>query len=299
MVVAPWRRRHGPASSRITGSRHYPWWPKDRSRPPWAQTSPVIASGRPLAALARSTRLNACTLSSVARISVSSHSLQLGSACELSAMGSPPRTQRCHAAARGNRVTYARAGLSEWYTNGPLGLEQGFTVESTIRTPEAAADGRDRAPWQRTSHAHCRRASRRAQATRWRWLPLLPWPTRERCPGAHVSQPARAATTTAAGKGRRRGARYPLRIDPFIQQGAKLTGSGETGGNSASAWRCPPMATRAGRWLRRQLASARRGYSRARARPGPSRGKSSRQVGRSARPNSGKAWRSPPTATPR
>ena len=28
----------------------------------------------------------------------------------------------------GNRVLYARAGLSEWYVNGPLGLEQGFTV---------------------------------------------------------------------------------------------------------------------------------------------------------------------------
>src|SRR5213078_3885734 len=26
-----------------------------------------------------------------------------------------------------------------------------------------------------------------------------------------------------------RGARYPLRIDPFVQQGAKLTGSGESG----------------------------------------------------------------------
>ena len=27
-----------------------------------------------------------------------------------------------------NRVTYAHAGLSEWYANGPLGLEQGFTI---------------------------------------------------------------------------------------------------------------------------------------------------------------------------
>ena len=30
--------------------------------------------------------------------------------------------------ANGNRVTYARPGLSEWYTDGPLGIEQGFTV---------------------------------------------------------------------------------------------------------------------------------------------------------------------------
>lgn len=31
--------------------------------------------------------------------------------------------------ARGNRVSYARVGLSEWYANGPLGLEQGFTLQ--------------------------------------------------------------------------------------------------------------------------------------------------------------------------
>jgi hypothetical protein len=30
--------------------------------------------------------------------------------------------------AKGNRVDYARAGVDEWYVNGPLGLEQGFTV---------------------------------------------------------------------------------------------------------------------------------------------------------------------------
>lgn len=28
----------------------------------------------------------------------------------------------------GNRVTYRRGGLTEWYRNGPLGLEQGFTL---------------------------------------------------------------------------------------------------------------------------------------------------------------------------
>jgi hypothetical protein len=29
----------------------------------------------------------------------------------------------------GNRVSYPRPGLVEWYANGPLGLEQGFTIE--------------------------------------------------------------------------------------------------------------------------------------------------------------------------
>ena len=31
-------------------------------------------------------------------------------------------------AARGSRVSYRRGGLVEWYRNGPLGLEQGFTI---------------------------------------------------------------------------------------------------------------------------------------------------------------------------
>jgi trimeric autotransporter adhesin len=39
--------------------------------------------------------------------------------------------------ARGNRVEYRRAGVDEWYSNGPGGLEQGFVVE---RPPAAATD---------------------------------------------------------------------------------------------------------------------------------------------------------------
>ena len=30
-------------------------------------------------------------------------------------------------AAHANRVSYRRGSLTEWYTNGPLGLEQGVT----------------------------------------------------------------------------------------------------------------------------------------------------------------------------
>src|SRR5579863_1570157 len=36
-----------------------------------------------------------------------------------------------------NRVEYRRAGITEWYLNGPLGLEQGFTVEQ----PEKNSSG--------------------------------------------------------------------------------------------------------------------------------------------------------------
>ena len=94
------------------------------------------------------------------------------------------------------------------------------------------------------------------------------------------------------------GARYPLRIDPFIQQGAKLTGGGESGrgcfgdsvalsadGNTALIGGTTTTAT-----------SARRGCSRARARPGPSRAQSSPAAAR-AGGDFGSASRCRPTAT--
>src|ERR1022692_1856376 len=40
--------------------------------------------------------------------------------------------------AHGNRVLYRHSGLSEWYANGPLGVEQGFTI---TRAPAGRADG--------------------------------------------------------------------------------------------------------------------------------------------------------------
>ena len=33
-------------------------------------------------------------------------------------------------AAHANRVSYRRGSLTEWYANGPLGLEQGFTLKA-------------------------------------------------------------------------------------------------------------------------------------------------------------------------
>ena len=36
----------------------------------------------------------------------------------------------------GNRVEYRRGGLTEWYVNGPFGLEQGFTIRKPLREVE-------------------------------------------------------------------------------------------------------------------------------------------------------------------
>ena len=40
--------------------------------------------------------------------------------------------------AAANRVEYPRRGLTEWYVNGPLGVEQGFTL---VEAPPRGADG--------------------------------------------------------------------------------------------------------------------------------------------------------------
>ncbi|HXW59746.1 MAG TPA: hypothetical protein VEJ23_09750, partial [Solirubrobacteraceae bacterium] len=40
---------------------------------------------------------------------------------------------------KANRVSYERAGLSEWYVNGPLGLEQGFTIPKAPSTHPSGA----------------------------------------------------------------------------------------------------------------------------------------------------------------
>ena len=48
---------------------------------------------------------------------------------------------------RANRVIYSRAGISESYANGPLGLEQSFTLaRSAERVAVGAADAERRAP---------------------------------------------------------------------------------------------------------------------------------------------------------
>ncbi len=62
--------------------------------------------------------------SGAARVGLSLRAAGYGSS--LSAIGEvAPR-------AKDNRVTYEHAGLSEWYVNGPIGLEQGFTVPRAL-----------------------------------------------------------------------------------------------------------------------------------------------------------------------
>ena len=126
-------------------------------------------------------------------------------------------------AASGNRVAFAREGLSEWYVNGPLGVEQGFTVaRSPARRPEGpltlsmsispgvrariAADGRS-ISFTRPDGPSLQYGDLSASDARGRLLP-----SRLELRGARILLRVDA-----------RGARFPLRIDPLVQQGSKIT----------------------------------------------------------------------------
>jgi hypothetical protein len=142
--------------------------------------------------------------------------------------GSPVVLDQVRPTARGNRVIYQYAGVSQWYVNGPLGLEQGFTVQRALShgsgplTLSMELSGNARASLA---------ADRRSITFSRRGAPSL------RYRGVSVSDAqGRALPSWLELQGRRlllrvdtRGARYPLRIDPFIQQ-AKLTGGEEVGG---------------------------------------------------------------------
>jgi hypothetical protein len=126
-----------------------------------------------------------------------------------------------------NRVSYSRAGLLEWYANGPLGLEQGFTL-----TRRPTGSGHLSLAMALSGSLTPRLNARRTA------ISLL------NAQGRAVLRYTGLSATDAGGRavpawlglrGHRltlhvndRGARYPLRIDPYVQAAALTTG--DTGG---------------------------------------------------------------------
>jgi trimeric autotransporter adhesin len=120
---------------------------------------------------------------------------------------------------RSDRITYTRAGVVEWWANGPLGLEQGFDLRAPPArggqhvTLSLALSG-DLRPRLNLDGAVLLSGARGAlqygglQASDARGRPL---PARFALRGRQLLIEVDA-----------RGARYPLRIDPFVQQ-AELT----------------------------------------------------------------------------
>jgi hypothetical protein len=128
-------------------------------------------------------------------------------------------------AARANRVVYRHGNLTEWYAAGPLGLEQGFTVQ---RRPAGLgqlvlAIGVGGSLTARRAGSGLVFMTRSGVvALRYRGLVAVDAAGR------------RLRATLALQRGRflirvsDRRARYPVTIDPLIQQGVKLTGAGAT-----------------------------------------------------------------------
>lgn len=127
--------------------------------------------------------------------------------------------------AEGSRVVYAHRGLSEWFANGPLGIEQGFTVArapvGTAARPitlslalagnvhASLADGGESVQLTRGGRIVLRYTG--LSATDARGRVLHSWLTLERGRLAIHVDAAQAA--------------FPVRVDPFVQQG-ELTASG-------------------------------------------------------------------------
>ena len=130
--------------------------------------------------------------------------------------------------AQGNRVVYGRAPLREWYVNGPLGLEQGFTLAAApigrrtgALTIALALSGNVRGSLSLGGGVMFAGPGGAALAY-----------------GGLIARDAHGRTLPSRIELRRgrlllrvddAGAHYPLTIDPLIQQGAKLTASGESG----------------------------------------------------------------------
>lgn len=125
-----------------------------------------------------------------------------------------------------NRIGYRFAGLSEWFVNGPAGLEQGFTIPHSLGTGRLAFDvavggngratsaGRGEVLFKVGGRSVLRYGGLVVSDARGRLLPASMKPVGDR---VRISVAARGAV-------------YPLRVDPTISQTALLTGTGPSGG---------------------------------------------------------------------
>lgn len=148
----------------------------------------------------------------------------------LAAVGRGARFTRVGAAvvtAHGNRVAYRYRGVSTWYSAGPLGVEQGFTV---LRRPAGAGApltlaldlGGSLAARQTHSGVEFLARSGRL-GLRYGGLEAVDASGRKLPASLELSHGRLLLRV------RDQGARYPVRIDPLFQLGAKLTGPGEVG----------------------------------------------------------------------
>ncbi len=120
-----------------------------------------------------------------------------------------------------NRVSYRRGSMSEWYANGPLGLEQGFTLKAppadTRARPLTVALSLSGSLQPKLEHGA---RSLTFAGSRLRYTGLVAFDAR----GKKLPARLQLRRQTLLIRVDDRSARYPLTIDPFVQQ-AKLTAS--------------------------------------------------------------------------
>ena len=127
--------------------------------------------------------------------------------------------------ASANRVTYRHAGFSEWYVDGPLGLEQGFTITAAAKhyahaplTLAIGITGNARASLVRDGQSVVFEHGGKPALS---YGGLRASDASGRTLASHMELSGGRLLLHVDTSG----ARYPLTIDPLIQQGEKLTGS--------------------------------------------------------------------------
>jgi hypothetical protein len=132
-----------------------------------------------------------------------------------------------------NRVSYSHGGgLREWYANGPLGVEQGFTLAhapTSVHSGEVlslsmAVAGNARA----SLSMHAKSIVFRHGDSEIRYGGLLATDAGGRSLRSWLALDRRVLQIHVD----TRGAHYPVQIDPLMQQGPKLTGKEQDGGSN-------------------------------------------------------------------
>jgi FG-GAP repeat len=153
--------------------------------------------------------------------SLSFRSLAIGRGARVARLG------RLSIAAEHGRVVYESRGVSEWYAAGPLGIEQGFTLTHRPAGAErrlTVAIGFAGGLRARLSGSSVRFSTGSGRlALRYGGLSVTDARGRALPATLTVHHGELLIGVSDAG------ARYPLRIDPLIQQGSKLTPNDETG----------------------------------------------------------------------
>jgi FG-GAP repeat len=124
-----------------------------------------------------------------------------------------------------NRVTYARGALTEWYANGPLGLEQGFDIAARPRAGSGLLTLSLSFSGGLATHLEHGSVLLEGDGAKLRYGALTV-----------IDADGRTLPSSLAISGRHveirvddHGAAYPLRVDPLLQQAELTASGGETG----------------------------------------------------------------------